>query len=169
MFSPREFSQWTPLGLEIRHICPRKPWWSPSFEGLVFLARLWHAQPWRDNALYCAGYKAGAWQVCVGLYWMVASQLQNSSHHLVTHVFPTFEIVGLVTLGYVSPVLSWSLTGSSSGPWSAANQAAPADRTQKPPALTPMAHNRWKARVLSRLTPKQDSFGLYLNLPIPGT
>lgn len=28
---------------------------------------------------------------------MVASQLQNSSHHLVNNVFPTFEIVDLVT------------------------------------------------------------------------
>lgn len=28
---------------------------------------------------------------------MVASQLQNSSHHLVNNVFPTFETVDLVT------------------------------------------------------------------------
>lgn len=42
---------------------------------------------------------------------MVASQLQNSSHHLVTIVFPTFETVGLVTEDiYAPPVLGWSLT-----------------------------------------------------------
>lgn len=52
-------------------------------------------------------------QVCVGLYWMVASQLQNSSHHLVTIVFPTFETVGLVTEDiYAPPVLGWSLVGA---------------------------------------------------------
>lgn len=89
--SPRELSQWTPSSLKITHL-PTKALlnhtWSPSFsfEGVAFLARLWHAQPWRYNALHCAGYKTSVQQVCVGLYWVVASQLQHSSHRLVTHV-----------------------------------------------------------------------------------
>lgn len=47
---------------------------------------------------------------------MVASQLQNPSHHLGTSVFATFETVGLVAEDIcVPPALGWSLTGASLG------------------------------------------------------
>lgn len=44
---------------------------------------------------------------------MVASQLQNSSHHLVNNVFPTFERVDLVTEDV--DLVGWSLTGAGLG------------------------------------------------------
>jgi hypothetical protein len=65
----------------------------------VFLARLWHATMGGITMLSIVLRTKQVMNIhlCVRVNWTAASQLQHSSHHLVTSISPPFKTVGLVT------------------------------------------------------------------------